>query len=61
MTWKSKGKLKFGENENEFTSQATVQGLDHYRSEFNSEFNGNRIQGHRRDQRETRAGGSLAT
>jgi hypothetical protein len=41
MTWKSKGKLKFGDNENEFTAQSTSQGLDHYLSEFNSEFNGN--------------------
>jgi hypothetical protein len=41
ITWKSKGKLKFGDNENEFTAQSTAQGLDHYRSEFNSEFNGN--------------------
>jgi hypothetical protein len=43
MTWKSKGKLKFGDNENEFTAQSTAQGLDHYLSEFNSEFNGNAI------------------
>jgi hypothetical protein len=41
MTWKSKGKLKFGDNENEFTAQSTAKGLDHYLSEFNSEFNGN--------------------
>ena len=50
MTWKSKGKLKFGDNENEFTAQLTAQGLDHYRSEFSSEFNGNRVQGHCRSQ-----------
>jgi hypothetical protein len=43
MTWKSKGKLKFGDNENDFTAQSTSQGLDHYLSEFNSEFNGNAI------------------
>jgi hypothetical protein len=41
LTWKSKGKLTFGDNENEYTAQAIAQGLDHYHSEFNSEFNGN--------------------
>jgi hypothetical protein len=44
-TWKAKGKIRFGENENEFSSQATVQGLDHYRSEFEGEFNGNKFKG----------------
>jgi hypothetical protein len=44
-TWKSKGKITFNDNANEFTSQATVQGLDHYRSEFEGEFNGNPTKG----------------
>jgi hypothetical protein len=40
MTWKTKGKLKIGENENEYTAKSTAKGLDHYLSEFNSQFNG---------------------
>jgi hypothetical protein len=44
-TWKAKGKITFEENENEFTSRATVQGLDHYRTEFEGQFNGNQVQG----------------
>jgi hypothetical protein len=43
VSWKSKGKLTFGENETEFTTHSTAQGLDHYRSEFNGEFNGNPV------------------
>jgi hypothetical protein len=44
-TWKVKGKLTFNDNESEFTGQGTAQGLDHYRSEFDSEFNGNPVHG----------------
>lgn len=44
-TWKSKGKISFGGNDSDFTSQATVQGLDHYRTEFEGEFGGNKVQG----------------
>jgi hypothetical protein len=44
-TWKAKGKVNFGGNENEFTSAVTVQGLDHYRSEFESDFGGNKFKG----------------
>jgi hypothetical protein len=44
-TWKSKGTISFDNNDNAFTSQATVQGLDHYRSEFDGEFNGNPVKG----------------
>jgi len=44
-TWKAKGKVNFGGNENEFTSAVTVQGLDHYRSEFASDFGGNKFKG----------------
>src|SRR5262249_37878164 len=44
-TWKAKGKINFGGNESEFTSQATVQGLDHFRQEFEGEFGGNKIKG----------------
>jgi hypothetical protein len=45
VTWKVKGKLNFNDNESEFTGQSTAQGLDHYRSEFHSEFNGNPVRG----------------
>jgi outer membrane lipoprotein-sorting protein len=40
MTWKSKGKVTFGGNEFEFEGQITVEGLDHYRAEFEGESNG---------------------
>jgi hypothetical protein len=44
-TWKSKGKLIFGGNENPFTSDTTVQGIDHFRNEFEGEFGGNKVKG----------------
>jgi hypothetical protein len=33
-TWKTKGKISFGENDNAFKGDVTVQGLDHCRQEF---------------------------
>jgi hypothetical protein len=44
-SWKGKGKITFGDNDNDFTTQATVQGLDHFRSVFEGEFGGNQIKG----------------
>jgi hypothetical protein len=44
-TWKAKGKISFGGSDNDFTSQGTVQGLDHSRSDFEGEFMGNKIKG----------------
>jgi hypothetical protein len=44
-TWKGKGTITLNGNDNEFTSQATMQGLDHYRSEFEGEFDGNKVKG----------------
>jgi hypothetical protein len=44
-SWKAKGAITFGGNDNEFTSQATVQGLDHFRSEFDGDFGGNKVKG----------------
>jgi hypothetical protein len=44
-TWKTKSKITFNDNANEFHGQATVQGLDHYRTEFEGEFNGNAFKG----------------
>src|SRR5437588_9873091 len=44
-TWKGKGKINLGGSENDFTSQTTVQGLDHVRSEFEGEIMGNKFKG----------------
>jgi hypothetical protein len=44
-TWKAKGKISFGENESEFTSETTVQGIDHYRNEFEGQFGDNKVKG----------------
>lgn len=41
FTWKTKGKLRFGENESEFTAETTFAGLDRYRQEFSGDFGGN--------------------
>lgn len=45
VTWKAKGKITINDNENSFTSQATIRDLDHYRSEFDGQFNGNAFKG----------------
>jgi hypothetical protein len=45
VSWKSKGKITFNGNENEFSSQVTLEGLDHFRQEFEGDFNGNPIKG----------------
>jgi hypothetical protein len=42
---KTKGTFLFGENKNDFTSEATVQGLDRYQSTFEGEFGGNKVKG----------------
>jgi hypothetical protein len=44
-TWKANGKITFNGEDHEFTSTATLQGLDHYRSEFEGDFGGNKIKG----------------
>src|SRR5262245_6917203 len=44
-TWKSKGKITIGGGDNDFTSMSTFQGLDHYRSEFEGDFGGNKVKG----------------
>jgi hypothetical protein len=44
-TVKAKGTITFNGNDNQIKTQATVQGLDHYRSEFEGEFNGDSIKG----------------
>jgi hypothetical protein len=45
ITWKSKGTISFGGNDNEFATQTTAQGLDHYRGEFEGNFGGNMVKG----------------
>ena len=45
ISWKAKGKITFGDSENEFTSQTTAQGLDRIRGEFEGEFGGNPFKG----------------
>ena len=44
-TWKTKGKISFGDNESEFTGTATVAGLDRFRQEFDGDFGGNKVHG----------------
>jgi hypothetical protein len=45
MTWKTKGKLIFGENESAFTGETTAQGLTHIRQTFESKFGENDVKG----------------
>ena len=42
---KGKGKISFGDMENDFTIESTVQGLDHLRQIFEGEFGGNKVRG----------------
>lgn len=45
VTWKAKGKIYLGGNENDVTSQVTIQGLDRVRNEFEVDVGGNKIMG----------------
>jgi hypothetical protein len=42
---KSKGTITFNGNDSQITTEATVAGLDRFRSEFEGEFGGNKIKG----------------
>lgn len=44
-TWKTKGSFDINGSENPFTSHTTVEGLDHFRQEFEGEFGGNNVKG----------------
>jgi hypothetical protein len=44
-SWKAKGTITFGGNDNNVSSETTVQGLGHFRQEFEGEFNGQAIKG----------------
>jgi hypothetical protein len=41
--WKTKGKIKINDNNNDFTSKVTAQGIDRNRLEFDGDFDGNPI------------------
>lgn len=45
VTWKMKGKITLEENENKFSGKVTIQGINHFRQEFEGEFNGSPIKG----------------
>jgi hypothetical protein len=44
-TWKNKGTITLGDNDNPVKITVTIQGLDHYRSEFEGTFNDNEVKG----------------
>jgi hypothetical protein len=44
-SWKSKGTITFNGSDNEFTSHSTLQGLDHFRSEFDGKFGDAEVKG----------------
>lgn len=44
-TTKSKGVITFGGNDNPISTENTLHGLTHYRSKFEGEFGGNKIEG----------------
>jgi hypothetical protein len=44
LNWKSKGTITIMGADNPFTTSATAQGLDHFRSEIEGEFGGNKFQ-----------------
>ena len=43
VSWKGKGTLSFGDDDNPFTSETTLAGLDHLRSSFEANIMGNEI------------------
>jgi hypothetical protein len=45
VTWKQKGTVTFGGNDNEMSFDSTYKGLDHYRVEFKGNFNDNEVGG----------------
>jgi hypothetical protein len=44
-TWKTKGTISIMGSDNPFTTHVTVQGLGHFRQEFEGEFGGNKVSG----------------
>jgi hypothetical protein len=45
VSWKTRGTVTFGGNDNAVTTQTSVQGLDHARREFEGDFGGNSFKG----------------
>ncbi len=45
LSWKTKGTITLGDNDNDFNGRTTAQGIERYRSEFEGEFNGNSVKG----------------
>ena len=45
ITWKAKGSISLGGNDNRYTSLTTAQGLGRSRVEFEGDFNGNSVKG----------------
>jgi 1,4-alpha-glucan branching enzyme len=45
VNWKSKGTISFGDNDNPFTGETTLQGMDHLRGEFEADFGGQMFKG----------------
>ncbi len=45
VSWKSKGKIYIQGNANEFSTETTVEGLEHLRSKFEGDFGGQKIEG----------------
>jgi len=45
ISWKAKGTMTFNGNDNAITIHAIALGIDHFRSEFEGEFNGDTIKG----------------
>jgi hypothetical protein len=45
ISWKSKGKIFIQGNANDFTLEATAEGLTNYRSRFEGDFGGQKIEG----------------
>ncbi len=44
-TWKGKGTITFGDNDNPIKTTTTIQGLDKHRAEFEGTFNDNDVKG----------------
>ncbi len=44
-TWKGKGTISFGDNDNPIKTTTTVQGIDKHRAEFEGTFNDNDVKG----------------
>jgi hypothetical protein len=45
LSWKNKGKIYIQGNPSDFSSEATADGLDRFRSRFEADFGGNKIEG----------------